>query len=160
MLGFNLRKAQVKAGAVALLAALTVAGSPSSYSAEVGAVPQELQQKYAEIQKLIQEGAPADTIRTALYWPELINAGEGKPTYRDQATFAPAFVNAIAHLGKDCAISLAEPAVVGTHIAGVYSQFHCTYADKPDLDLRVLYVWQKRGNEWKVALEGYNKGKM
>jgi len=65
--------------------------------------------------------------------------------------------------GKGCKYSLKEPIVASNSTFSSYLAPNCA-ADPPtmkkDLDLRLLYVWKKLAQDWRVVLETVQTGKL
>ena len=129
-------------------------------SASIGTLPEGLQEKYSAMQDMVQSGAPADKMLEAMYWPELIIAGEGAPTYHGIESFRQPFAETMSALGSNCGFANDSPVISTSDLAAVFSEFVCSYEDAEDLKIRILYVWQKRNGEWKVIRENYSVGEM
>jgi ketosteroid isomerase-like protein len=114
-------------------------------------------------------GISAAKFAEMLYTPDVVIVGEGDTGLKHGIHTAISELEAHwASLGPDgvkkCRVSLAEgPAV---HSAKTYASFavlHCEPnppAVKEAGDFRVLYVWKKLPQGWRVALEQWGIGKL
>lgn len=146
----------------AAIAALTIGGPVSGKSAPARAgnslsqpIPAAIKARYALVERLINEKGSAEAIGDALYWPDVIIAGEGGPTQRGHAEMIAGMPGTLDFIGSPCKFVFTDPAIVTPSVVAAYSGFSCKKGDKPDLKIRILYVWQKRGATWKVVRESY-----
>ena len=91
----------------------------------------------------------------ALYWPDVIIDGEGGPTQHGFDEMLAAMPETLEFVGDNCKFVFTDPAIVTEHVVVQRSGFNCKMGVEPDVDLRLLYVWQKRGETWKVVRESY-----
>ena len=117
--------------------------------------------KYAEFAQILADGGDALTLAEAMYWPEVVVTGEGiDKVYHHLSEMVEIAEDFGELLGRNASWTLAEPLLVSGDLASAYTQLRCTYDDKPPYTLRILYVWHRRGGQWKVAHEMLCAGEM
>jgi ketosteroid isomerase-like protein len=146
---------------LAALSALSCASAQAAEKAHIQPLDKAIQARYDAITKMLESGTPSADIGRALYWPDVIVTGQGaEKVYRGLDALQPTLAAVLKDLGPHCKFSVRDPAAQSGSVAAVYSQLGCksATAGQPDINLRLLYVWEKRGNEWKVVREMYSEG--
>lgn len=96
----------------------------------------------------------ADVIVPFLYWPEVVGIVEGVPkVFRGVAevlVFAHEFIPA---MGRDVVFEITDPVILSGDLASTQVRITCRHAGGTDEIYRALYVWQRRGDAWKVIHE-------
>lgn len=154
----------------ALIAVSLIAGAGAAAASAGGPSPRDeikagLDAQYAAI----LAGISAAKFAEMLYAPDVVIVGEGDTGLQRGIKTATAEVEAHwASLGpngvKKCKISLADDTAI--YSANTYASFgvlHCEPnppATKQAGDYRVLYVWKKLPQGWRVALEQWGIGKL
>ncbi len=114
-------------------------------------------------------GISAAKFAELLYTPDVVIVGEGDTGLKHGIKTAISELEAHwASLGPDgvkkCKVSLAEgPAVQSAKTYASFAVLHCEPnppAVKEAGDFRVLYVWKKLPQGWRVALEQWGIGKL
>ena len=146
----------------ALAAACCAASALAAGGAPPGALNAGVEARYRLLEKLFAAGASAEAVYKELYWPEIVATGQGESkVYRGPAEMTPLLGEYLKAMGRNCRYSVADPAVQDGNLSVVWTQLSCTYGQgKPDLNLRVLYVWQRRGEQWRVIREAWSDGKI
>jgi SnoaL-like domain len=118
--------------------------------------------QYAAVEKLVNAGAPVADVGHALYWPNVIVAGQGnEKTAHGYAELEPVLASVLKDLGTHCHFQVQNPTVQNGAMAAAFSQLTCkAAAGQPDINLRLLYVWERRGTQWRVVREMYTDGVM
>ena len=121
-----------------------------------------LQERFGRLSTMMAKGASAEELLEFLYWPEVVIAGEGLgKAYRGLEDLLPLAREYVAQMGKDCTWTLSDPIVSSGDVASSYVQVTCRYGgEKPDANYCALYVWQRRGSDWKVIHEQLCVGTM
>lgn len=155
------RKRIAGCGVAALLGLL---GTAAATAAQTGPAPLNagVEARYRLLEKLFASGASADAVYKELYWPEIVATGQGEPkVYRGPAEMKPLLGQYLQEMGRACKYSVFDPAVQDGDLAVVWTQLTCNYGQaKPAMNLRVLYVWQRRGQDWRVIREAWSDGTM
>ena len=123
-------------------------------------ISKDLRVRYAHIESLLQANADSDIIAHELYWPEAMIAGEGSDVYRSREEFKPVLFEILKVLGNKCVFINEDPVVAKSDLAIAYTNLTCSHEGEPPLKFRVLYVWERRDNIWKVVRESYSLGEM
>jgi len=110
--------------------------------------------RYAGMSALFAQQASPEEVYDYLYWPELVTTGEGLPcVFRGKENLMPTVAEFMAAMGTDCVWTSVDPIIVSGNLASSLMQVSCRYPDAPTVDYRAIYVWQKRGETWKVIHE-------
>jgi hypothetical protein len=115
----------------------------------------ELEARLLNLRALFARGASAEEILPLLYWPDVVAAGEGLgQIYRGIPNLLPLAGEYVASMGRDCTWTLTDPVVSSDTVASTMLKINCHYDDgRADANYYALYVWERRGDEWKVAQE-------
>jgi hypothetical protein len=154
----------------ALIVLLLIAGAGAAVADSVRPSPRDeikaaLDAQYAAI----LGGISAAKFAEMLYAPDVVIVGEGDKGLQHGIKTATADVEAHwASLGPDgvkkCKVSLANgPGVSSATTYASFGVLHCEPnppASKEASDIRVLYVWKKLPQGWRVALEQWGIGKL
>ncbi len=113
-----------------------------------------------ELSALIARKATAQEVLTHLYWPDVVVAGEGfGQAVHGVENLRPLAVEYLQQMGTDCSFVPSEPVLVSGDLASSFVQVTCRYhGAQPDAHYCALYVWQRRGADWKVAHEQVCQG--
>lgn len=129
--------------------------------ATIAPISTELQGVYDTLRRITLDGASAEEIGKFMYWPEAMVDGEGlEKAFHSLAEYQPAMAELLAVMGKDCEATFRDPVVTSGALAAVYGQVNCRYKEsgKPDLVAHALWIWERRGKEWKIIREAYLNG--
>ena len=111
-------------------------------------------QRFDAASRMFARGQGADDLVASVYWPEVLAVAEGVPNILrgmdDLLPFAREFV---PQLGRDVTFSVDDPILASGDLASCLAQVRCRHQDRPDEVHRVLYIWQRRGDEWRVVQE-------
>jgi hypothetical protein len=116
---------------------------------------EHLQERLKEFSALMREDDPAPRILQRLYWPDIVVTGEGfGRIIRGREELLPVLSEYVGVMGRDCVWTLVEPAIVTSDMVSMFIQIECRHgaAAPPDY-FCALYVWLRRGEEWKVIHE-------
>ena len=120
-------------------------------------------ERYQALEAMMAIGSPPEKIAHFLYWPDVVVAGEGLGrVYRGLDDLSPMFTAVVSQeLSKDCSWTMTDSMIHSGNVAAVFTQVTSRYgAEKPDANFCALYVWEKRGSDWKVAREQVCNGMM
>jgi hypothetical protein len=123
-----------------------------------GAISEEansaILQRLESASEMLARGAGADLIIASAYWPEIVAIAEGNPTiFRGMDEFLPFAREFVPQLGRNVEFAVNDPIVASGDLASSVVQATCRHHDRPDEVFRLIYVWQRRGNEWKIVQE-------
>ena len=121
-----------------------------------------LQARLSELSVLMTRDDAADVIVDSLYWPEIVVTGEGfGRIILGRAELLPVLSEYVGVMGRDCTWTMVEPAVVTEDTVSMFLQIECRRGDAQPSDyFCALYVWLRRGSEWKVIHEQACVGKV
>lgn len=123
----------------------------------------EISAKLASLEAAMARGDAADRIVELIYWPDAVAGMEGIPEpMRGYAQLAEVMKAAVPEgKGVICKLALVGPVTVSGTLATAYGNNSCQGAtpDKPETS-HSLYVFQKRGGQWKVLREQIATGLM
>lgn len=161
----------MKSRAMVLATAAAVLGGWLAGSCAMAAAPAEpagaaalskfLEHELETFTELEEKGVSAAELTKRFYWPEAVLTGEGVP----KAARSPAEVAAlIGSVGGDvgvCHHAKYNPIVYSGRVASLILEYTChPPAGKPALQFNTIYVWEKRGKDWKIITEMYVSGSL
>jgi hypothetical protein len=120
------------------------------------------------LEKALERGDSATQISKLLYAEDDLLTGEGEAggTRGMAATIkdVQAWMDSLGPGGaKGCKYTIVDPVVSSTTTFSSFILLHCK-ANPPvlakDQDLRMMYVWRKESQGWRVVLEVYEEGKL
>lgn len=120
------------------------------------------------IEQALSRGDSAAAISKMMYDENDRLTGEGQSgSTRQMAGTIKDFQEWLESLGpggaKGCKFTIVEPVVASSRTFSSFVQLHCS-ANPPvlpkDQEYRVLYVWRKEPEGWRVVLEMYLTGKL
>jgi ketosteroid isomerase-like protein len=120
----------------------------------------EIEAMLTSVDRLVKSRAPVEEIAEAFYDPELLITGEGeKGLYRSRAEFMKPLESFVAN-GGSCVLKIVDPVRHSGNLAAAFVSEHCKGTDSknPDSDARILYVFKKGANGWRVTMEMYGGG--
>jgi ketosteroid isomerase-like protein len=114
-----------------------------------------LQARLGELSVLMTRDDAAELIVDSLYWPDIVVTGEGfGRIIRGREELLPVLSEYVGVMGRDCTWTMVEPAVVTDDMVSMFIQVECRQGDAQSSDYFCpLYVWLRRGGEWKVIHE-------
>lgn len=123
------------------------------------AVDALLVQRLEKFSEMEEKGTPAEELARLNYWPEALLTGEGVDKAARGLDEVAAILKATgSELGK-CRHASYDPIVFAGRMASQVFEGTCEPPDgKPVQKFRVLYVWEKRGEEWKIIREMFVSG--
>ena len=162
---YSARKALVCFVAAAACGAACVQAKDASPAVKVqeGGLDAAIQARYSAVEKMVNSGAPSADVGRALYWPNVIVTGQGaEKVSHGLDQLQPVLAAVLKDLGTHCKFIVKDPQAQSGGLTAVFSQLTCkaAVAGQPDINLRLLYVWERRGNDWKVVREMYSEGAM
>jgi hypothetical protein len=116
----------------------------------------QLDEKLRQLEAMMRENVATDEIARFLYWPEIVVANEGvEKVYRTFPEFLEMFADVVdSELSRDASWTSIDPVLASGDLAVALYQVTFRFPDgREDLHSRALYTWQRRGDEWKVAME-------
>ncbi len=137
--------------------------APPAGKVQGGGLDAAIQARYSAVEKMVNSGAPSADVGRALYWPNVIVTGQGaEKVSHGLDELQPVLAAVLKDLGTHCKFIVKDPQAQSGSLAAVFSQLTCkaAAAGQPDINLRLLYVWERRGNDWKVVREMYSEGAM
>ncbi len=157
--------------AAASLGALLVGFASQSSAATTptaDATREQIEQALQAIEKALARGDSAAALSKMLYAENDLIAGAGEDgSTRGMAATIKDFQEWIDSLGpggtKGCKYTIVEPVVASATTFSSFLQLHCK-ANPPvlpkDQDWRLMYIWKKQPEGWRVVLEMYVPGKI
>jgi len=127
------------------------------------AIVAALTDRYEKLSEMMAQATPPADIARFLYWPEIVVAGEGLGrVYRGLDDLMPMFVAVVStELSSNCSWTVTDPFVTSESVAAAFTQVTSHFGGtKPDTNYCALYVWEKRGTDWKVIREQVCNGLM
>jgi ketosteroid isomerase-like protein len=111
--------------------------------------------RYRELSTKMANGVSAEDLMEFLYWPDVVVAGEGLgQVYRGVDALLPLAREFVKQMGSDCLWTAIDPIISSGDLASSVAQVTCRYGgEQPDANYCALYVWQRRGEQWKVVHE-------
>ena len=147
-------------GVLSITLSACLAGGVHAADSPKGDVRSEIEAMLTSVDRLVKSRAPVDEIAEAFYDPELLITGEGeKGLYRSRAEFMKPLESFVAN-GANCMLKIVAPVRHSGNLAAAFVAEHCKGADakSPDTDARILYVFKKGVNGWRVTMEMYGGG--
>lgn len=123
---------------------------PGIHSAETVA---DISKRLAAVSVMFAEGASADDIVAYMNWPEVIIGSEGSPIRHGVDELMPSARDFVSLMGTDVIFELVGPILASGDLASSMVAVRCNYPDRPPMVSNALYVWERRGTEWKVVRE-------
>jgi ketosteroid isomerase-like protein len=120
----------------------------------------EIEAMLQSVDRLVKAHAPVKDIAEAFYEPDLLITGEGeKGLYRSREAFMKP-LQAFVENGSGCTLKIVDPLRHSGSFAAAFVSEHCKAPDSKDADsdARVLYVFRKGANGWRVTMEMYDNG--
>jgi ketosteroid isomerase-like protein len=153
--------AALAASCLGLLPQRASAGAPIE-----DATRAQIEQALRSVEQALARGNSAVSISKMMYAEDDMLAGEGQAgSTRGIAGTIKDFQEWIDSLGpavRTCKFAIVGPVVASTTTFSSFVQLHCN-ANPPalvkDQDYRVIYVWRKQPDGWRVVLEMYLSGK-
>lgn len=152
---------------VGLAAAATCATTFAAHRDSASNTQAQVQAALDRVQAALARGDDASTVTHMLYANNVVIVGEGDAQASHGIDAAVEDVKEWADsLGpggeKTCKFKLADPAVVSSRTFSSFVLLHCD-ANPPKLPqaqvLRMMYIWQKLPQGWRVQLEMWAPGK-
>jgi len=125
------------------------------YDRKAPEVDRALMDRLAHLRQLFARNAGAEEVLQFLCWPEFVTTAEGAgKVLRGLDEVLPAAKEIMQAMGTDCTWTVTDPIISSGDLASMFTQITCHYADvRPLSTYCVLYVWQRRGDDWKVIHE-------
>jgi len=140
----------------------------ASASGQVAAqAKREIEQALRGMETLQERGADGKELSKALYAEEIVIVGEGDSKAQRGLAAATAetqgWLDSLGPNGvKTCKFTLVDPVVASRETFSSFVLLHCK-ANPPvmreDQDLRMMYIWKKYPQGWRVVLEMFAPGK-
>lgn len=128
-----------------------IADVPGAANAEVTAA---ILHRLETLSAHYAQGSDPEAIVRFLFWPEITTTGEGiDQVYRGIDAVLPLAREFSGAMGRDVTWTLNDPVIASGDLAYCLAQVTCRYADREAVSYRALYVWQRRGDDWKVLNE-------
>jgi ketosteroid isomerase-like protein len=140
---------------------------PSSAAAPVeDATRTQIENTLRSVEQALVRGDSATAISRMMYAENDMLTGEGQEgSTRGMTGTVKDFQEWLDSLGsavKTCKFSIVDPVVASSTTFSSFVQLHCN-ANPPaltkDQDYRVIYVWRKQPEGWRVVLEMYLSGR-
>jgi ketosteroid isomerase-like protein len=161
-------KSVVAAASLAALFAGSIAPSSSATTATADGTRIDIERALQAVEMALARGEGSTALSKMLYSQDdlIIGEGEGGGS-RGMAATIKEFQEWIDSLGpggtKGCKYTIVDPVVASATTFSSFLQLHCK-ANPPvlskDQDWRLMYVWRKQPEGWRVVLEMYISGKM
>jgi hypothetical protein len=161
-------KSVAAAASLAALLAGVVSPSSSATTSTADVTRAEIEHALQAIERALARGESAAALSKMLYAENALLAGEGEDgSTRGMAATIKDYQAWIDSLGpggtKGCKYTIVDPVVASATTFSSFLQLHCK-ANPPvllkDQDWRLIYVWKKQPEGWRVVLEMYASGKM
>lgn len=159
--------------AATLIGALFVAGKGMTASADEATVHSsraEVEKVMRAAEKLFAAGANASAkdLASLLYTPDVVIVGEGDAQAKRGMANAVTDVQAwYDWLGPDgqrtCTYTMTTPVIASGTMLAAFTLLHCGAnppAHPKEVEVRVLHVWNKGPQGWRVELEMWAPGKL
>jgi ketosteroid isomerase-like protein len=148
-----------------ILAAVASVGLASVAAADTSRT--EIVAGLAKVQAALTRGDSAEKISRMLYSDDvlMIEPGNDPPSRGIQSAIAgvQAWMDSLGAGGvKACSYKVIDPVVSSEKTFSSFLQMYCKAngtTNKEDMNLRLMYVWAKRPEGWRVVLESVNEGK-
>lgn len=99
-------------------------------------------------------GTDADEILPFMNWPDAVVVSPSYPNqFNGSAELLPGAREYVIAMGRDVTFEITAPVLAGGDTATVVARITCRHEDRDDDVSYALYVWNRRGGEWKVARE-------
>jgi hypothetical protein len=136
-----------------------IAGSAAD--AQAKAMTAFLEHELDTFTDMEEQGVPAEELTKRFYWPEAVLAGEGvAKAARGPVEVAALVKSAGADVGV-CRHALYDPIVYSGHVASLIFDYTCQPpGNKPPMKFNTIYVWERRGKEWKIIREMFVSGSL
>ena len=160
-------KSAVAAAWLVALSAGFISKSSSATTPNADATRTEIEQALRAVEEVLARGDSATAMSKMLYAENDLIIGEGQDgSTRGMAATIKDVQEWMDSLGpggtKGCKYTIVDPVVVSATTFSSFVQLHCK-ANPPalpkDQDYRVMYIWKKRPEGWRVVLEMYISGK-
>jgi ketosteroid isomerase-like protein len=157
----------VTAASLILLFGGFLSQSSSAVTPIADATRSQIELALRAIEQALARGDSATVISKMMYAENDRLSGEGQSgSTREMAGTIKDFQEWLESLGpggaKGCKFTIADPVVASSLTFSSFVQLHCS-ANPPvlskDQDYRVMYVWRKQPDGWRVVLEMYLSGK-
>lgn len=121
----------------------------------------------AGVSAALARGDSAENVSKMLYADDvlMVEPGNDPPTRGMHAAIAgvKAWIGSLGIGGvKGCTYKVIDPVVSSAKTFSSFLQMYCKAngtTNKEDMNLRLIYVWAKRPEGWRVVLESVNEGK-
>jgi ketosteroid isomerase-like protein len=154
----------------ALIGSLALAACGAAVSADQSAdkrtVRAAIEDKLRSVEGALARGDSADKIARMLYADNVVITEDAPGSMRGTAAAIKGVQEWLDALGpggaKGCKYGVVEPTVESSETFSSYLSLHCKANPpvlKEDMDLRMIYVWQKLPQGWRVVLESVQSGK-
>lgn len=142
---------------VCLFTAADAAGTASGETA--AALNLFLSDRLETFTELEERGTPAADLSRQFYWPDALLTGEGAGKAARGFDEVAAMIKAAGTELGSCHHAQFDPIVYSGRLASQIFEYTCKTADgKPATKFSTIYVWEKRGKEWKIIREMFVSG--
>jgi hypothetical protein len=161
-------KSVIAAASLTALFAGFISQSSSATTATADGTRVEIARALQALEMALARGESATALSKMLYAEDDLLIGEGEDgSSRGMAATIKDYQEWIDSLGpggtKGCKYTIVDPVVASATTFSSFLQLHCK-ANPPvlpkDQDWRLMYVWKKQPEGWRVVLEMYVSGKM
>jgi ketosteroid isomerase-like protein len=150
----------------ALALATCSAAASADQSAERATARAAIESKLHSVEAALARGDSAEKITRMLYADNVVITEDPPGSMRGTAAAIKGVQEWLDALGpggaKGCKYGVVEPTVESSETFSSYLSLHCKANPpvlKEDMDLRMIYVWQKLPQGWRVVLESVQSGK-
>lgn len=153
---------------LAALFAGSISASSSATTATADGTRVDIERALQTLEMALARGEGATALSKVLYAQDDLIIGEGEGGgARGMAATIKEYQEWIDSLGpggtKGCKYTIVDPVVASATTFSSFLRLHCK-ANPPvlpkDQDWRLMYVWRKQPDGWRVVLEMYVSGKM
>ena len=105
-------------------------------------------------EEMFADGRGADAIVPFIYWPEIVAILERVPTvFRGIDMLLPFAREFVPSLGRNVTIELTDPILNSGDLVSSHVQIKAENGDESAAVYHALYIWQRRGGDWKIVHE-------
>lgn len=131
-------------------------GSPANAGVAISPIGGEVLKHFEVLEKIRREGGDPEKLLRYMYWPDVIIDGSGSSkTYKDLADAMPDMKAIVASMHGKCGYDFRYPTVASPNLVVVFGGVECQEGDRPPVRTKAMWVWLKRGTDWKIIREVY-----